>query len=295
MIRGRHHRVLVYVGAFLLFLFSVVPVLWIGFSSILPENAILSFPPDWLGYGLTLDNYNYIFTGEIPRSHEVTGQMRTMISQEVRRVPRTVFNSTVVAFGVMLINLIAGSLASYAYARLRFPGRVTTFFYITLSRLIPPVALAVPYYIIVQRLGLLDSYWSLILIYSVLTLPFTILILTLYFRGIPKEVEEAAQLDGCNVYQLLYRIVIPLALPSLIGTGLFAFMLSYSEFLFGLLITQSIKTRTLPVLLGSVSWNPDVTWGLLSASIFIGIIPTLLLIVPVWRYMVKGLTSGAFQ
>lgn len=295
MIHGRRHRVLVYGGAFLLLFFSLAPVLWIGFASILPENAILSFPPNWLGYGLTLDNYDYIFTGEIPRSHEVTGQMRTMISQEVRRVPRTVFNSAVIAFGVMLINLIAGSLAAYPYARLQFPGRAVTFFYITLSRLVPPVALAVPYYIIVQRLGLLDTYWSLILIYSVLTLPFTILILTLYFRGIPKEVEEAAQLDGCNVYQLLYRIVIPLALPSLIGTGLFAFMLSYSEFLFGLLITQSIKTRTLPVLLGSVSWNPDVTWGLLSASIFIGIIPTLLLIVPVWRYMVQGLTSGALQ
>ncbi len=125
-----------------------------------------------------------------------------------------------------------------------------------------------------------------------LTLPFTILILTLYFRGIPEEIEEAAQLDGCGPLQTLVRIVVPLALPSLIGTGLFAFMLSYSEFLFGLLITQSIKTRTLPVILATVSWNPDVTWGLTSASITIGLIPTLLLVVPVWRYMVKGLVAG---
>jgi multiple sugar transport system permease protein len=193
----------------------------------------------------------------------------------------------------MLVNLVAGSLAAYAYARLRFPARRTTFFFITLSRLIPPVALAVPYYTIVQKLGLLDTYWSLVAVYSVLTLPFSVLILTLYFRAIPREIEEAAEIDGCGPFQTLWRVTLPLALPSLIGTGLFAFMLSYSEFLFALLITTSIKTRTLPVILGSVSWNPDITWSLLSASIVLGLIPTVILVVPVWRFMVKGLTAGA--
>jgi ABC-type glycerol-3-phosphate transport system permease component len=120
-----------------------------------------------------------------------------------------------------------------------------------------------------------------------------VLILTLYFRGIPVEIEEAARIDGCGPFDVLWRVTIPLALPSLIGTGLFAFMLSYSEFLFALLITTSIKTRTLPVILGSVSWNPDITWSLLSASIILGLIPTLILVVPVWRYMVKGLAAGA--
>ncbi len=290
---NRGVKIATYVGAVLLALFITLPIVWLFISSIIPEESVLRFPPDWFGLGFTSDNYIYIFTGKIPESHLTSGQLRSMISQEIRMVPRTILNSLLIATGVMIINLIAGSLAAYAFARLHFTGRRVTFFFITLSRLIPPVALAVPYYVIVQKLGLLDSYGSLIAIYSVLTLPFTVLILTLYFRGVPREIEEAAEIDGCGPFDILWRVTIPLALPSLIGTGLFAFMLSYSEFLFALLITTSIKTRTIPVILGSVSWNPDITWSLLSAGFILGLIPTLLLVVPVWRYMVKGLATGA--
>jgi ABC-type glycerol-3-phosphate transport system permease component len=168
-----------------------------------------------------------------------------------------------------------------------------TFLFITMSRLIPTVALAIPYYAIVQSLKLLNTHWALILIYSVLTLPFTVLIMTLYFRDLPPEIEEAAQMDGCGPFGTLRWVALPLALPSMIGTGLFAFMIAYSEFLFGLLISTSRDSRTLSVLLSAVSLNPDVTWGLLSAGTVIGLIPTLLLVYPVWRFMVRGLVSGA--
>jgi len=293
MMKGWGIKLITYVGAIVLAIFVLAPLAWVFLSSVLPEASIISFPPNWFQYGFMDANYKYIFTGEIPRGAIATATLRTMISQEVRLVPRAVLNSLLVASMVMLINCLLGSLAAYPFARLRFAAKTPIFFFVTMSRLIPTVALAIPYYLIIQRLGLIDTHGALIIIYSVLTLPFTILILTLYFRGIPAEIEEAAQLDGCSPFQTLVRIVVPLALPSLIGTGLFAFMLSYSEFLFGLLITQSIKTRTLPVILATVSWNPDVTWGLSSASITIGLIPTLLLVVPVWRYMVRGLIAGS--
>jgi multiple sugar transport system permease protein len=289
----RGASILTYTGAVLLLIFILAPLVWLVISSLIPEEAILSRPPNWFGYGLTTENYTYILTGRIPQSHLVSGQMRTMISQEVRLVPRAILNSFIVAVGVMLVNLIVGSLAAYAYARLRFPGRRSTFYLVTLSRLIPAVALAVPYYVIVQRAGLQDTYWALIAVYSALTLPFSALILTLYFRAVPVEIEEAAVIDGCGPFDVLWRVTLPLALPSLIGAGLFAFMLSYSEFLFALLITTSIRTRTLPVVLGSVSWNPDITWSLLSAGIVLGLVPTVLLVVPVWRFMVRGLAAGA--
>lgn len=284
---------LTYTGAALLAFFILAPLAWLVISSIIPEESILTRPANWFGLGVTLENYIYILTGRIPQSHLVSGQMRIMISQEIRLVPHAILNSLVVATGVMIVNLIVGSLAAYAFARLRFPGRRSIFYFITLSRLIPAVALAVPYYAIVQRAGLQDTYWSLVAIYSALTLPFSTLILVLYFRSVPVEIEEAAVMDGCGPFQVLWKVTLPLALPSLIGTGLFAFMLSYSEFLFALLITTSIKTRTLPVVLGSVSWNPDVTWSLLSAGIVLGLLPTVLLIVPVWRFMVKGLAAGS--
>src|SRR4029078_13109359 len=135
----------------------------------------------------------------------------------------------------------------------RFPGRAALFSFVLFSRLIPTVAVAIPYYLIVQRVDLMNSYWALILIYSVLTLPFTTLVLTLYFRGIPEEIDEAAQLEGASHWRILRDIGIPLAFPSIVGAGLFSFMLSYGEFLFGLFITTTRERRTLPVIFRSLS------------------------------------------
>ncbi len=206
---------------------------------------------------------------------------------------RALGNSLLLACGTMLSSLVIGSLAAYAYARLRFPGRTATFNFILLSRLLPSVALAIPYYAIVLRLGLLNTYWALLAIYVVLTVPFTTLVLTLSFRTIPKEIDEAAQLEGASPRQVLWHITLPLALPSLVGAGLFTFLLAYSEFLFALLILTNSETRTLPVTLGILATNRDVAWGLLMASIVVGVVPTLLLVIPVWRFMIRGLTKGA--
>ncbi|MGH2437082.1 MAG: carbohydrate ABC transporter permease [bacterium] len=283
---------LVYPAAAAVLVFALAPFAWVVLSGFLPAVAILDQPPQWLRYGLIDDNFRYIFTGEVPQAYEVGGQLRKMISQEVRAVPRAALNSALVALGVLLLNWLFGAPAAYAYARLRFPGKAATFYLITASRLIPAVALAIPYFLIVQQLGLLDRHFSLVLIHTVLTLPFTILILTLYFRTIPQEIEEAAQIDGAPRGTVLRRIVLPLALPSLVGTGLFAFMMSYSEFLFALLVTSSAHARTLPVTLASIVQNPDVTWSLLSAGTTLAILPALILVWPIWRYMVRGLVSG---
>lgn len=291
--RSPVQRTLVYAGALLLAVFWFGPFVLVGLGSVIPEGNLVSFPPNWFASPPFLGNYDYIITGEIPQTYEQRGAMRSMISTEVRQVPRAILNSFLVAFATMLVSLILGSIAAYAFARLRFPGRAGVFNFVLLSRLIPTVALAVPYYAIVQRMGLLNTYWALIAIYSVLTLPFTALVLTLYFRNIPPEIDEAAQLEGASPWRVLWDIVLPLSAPSLIGTGLFAFMLAYGEFLFALLITTSAERRTLPVILATVSANPDVSWGLLMAAISLGTLPTLLLAIPVWRFMVRGLTAGS--
>lgn len=291
--RSAAQRLLVYSGALLLTIFWFGPFALVALGSVIPEGNLISFPPDWFADPPFLGNYDYIFTGDIPQNYLERGALRSMISNEVRQVPRTIVNSFIVATAVMFVNLVLGSLAAYAFARLRFPGRRAAFTFVLMSRLIPTVALAVPYYLIILRFGLLNSFWALIAIHSVLTLPFTCLILTLYFKAIPLEIDEAAQLEGASPLRVLWDITLPLAGPSLVGAGLFAFMLSYSEFLFGLFIQTSTKTRTLPVVLGALSTNTDVSWGLLMASIAIGTLPTLLLAFPVWRLMVRGLTAGA--
>jgi len=295
MKRGRSRRVVIYIGAILLAFFWFAPFVLVVIGAVIPETNLTSFPPNWFKDPPNLQTFDYIFTGKVPESYEQRGALRSMISSEVRDVPRAIGNSIVVATAVMLINVILGSLSAYAYARLRFPGKKAAFTFVLMSRLIPTVAIAVPYYLIVQSLDLINSFWALILIYSVLTLPFTTLVLTLYFRSIPIEIDEAAQLEGASPWRILKDIGIPLALPSIIGTGLFAFMLSYSEFLFGLFITTTRERRTLPVVLGSLSANTDVSWNMMMAGITIGILPTLILAIPVWRFMVRGLTSGAIK
>ena len=295
MKRSRTRRTIVYLGALLLAIFWLGPFVLVGIGSVIPEVNLLSFPPHWFKDPPTLATYRYIFTGEVPASYEQRGALRSMVSNEVRDVPRAIFNSFVVATAVMFLNLVLGSLAAYAYARIRFPAKAATFNFVLMSRLIPSVALAVPYYVIIQQLGWLNTYRALIAIYAVLTLPFTTLVLTLAFRGLPPEIDEAAQVEGASPWRILKDITVPLALPNLVGAGLFAFMLAYSEFLFGLFITTTRERRTLPVILGSLSANTDVSWGMLMASIAIGAIPTLLLAFPVWRFMVRGLTGGAVR
>lgn len=295
MRKGSTRQFVIYGGALLLAFFWFAPFVLVVIGSVIPEVNLLSFPPNWFVDPPNLQTYDYIFTGKVPESYEQRGALRSMISSEVRDVPRAIVNSVIVATAVMIINVIFGSLGAYAYARIRFPGRKAAFTFVLFSRLIPTVAIAVPYYLIVQAFNLLNSFWALILIYSVLTLPFTTLVLTLYFRGIPEEIDEAAQLEGASPWRILKDISIPLALPSIIGAGLFAFMLSYSEFLFGLFITTTRERRTLPVVLGGLSANTDVSWNMLMASITIGIIPTVFLAIPVWRYMIRGLTSGAMK
>lgn len=288
-------RIVVYISALLVFISIIGPLVLVFIGSIVPEIALLEFPPNWFSKGLIISNYKYIFTGEIPQRVEEKGTARSMISQEALMIPRGLVNSFAIAAGTMFINLILGSMAAFAYARLKFKGRITSFLFVLLSRLIPVIALAIPYYLIIQNLGLLDTYWSLIMIHSVLTLPFTILILTVYFRGIPPDLEEQALVDGCNKFQMFTRIIIPLSLPSLVAAALFSFMLSYSEFLFGLLISSTIRSKPISVMLTTLSVNPDVSMSLLNSSIIIAIIPSIILAAIVWRFVIEGLILGALK
>ncbi len=285
-------RILLYFAALVVFLFSAGPVVLSLLGSVIPDRALFSFPPDWFSSGLTFDNYRYIFTGEIPSSYEVRGALRGMISDAARQVPDSMINSTVVALGVMAVNIVFGAPAAYAFARMQFRGKTVSFMVIVLSRLVPAVALATPFYLLIQALGLLGTKLALVLVHSVLTLPFTVLILSVFFRRIPEDIEDAAIVDGCNRFQVFYKIVLPLSLPSLFATGLFAFMLSYAEFLFALVLSGEAANRPLSVVMAALARNTDVSWGLLNSAIFLAVLPSLALVIVVWRYVVEGILVG---
>jgi ABC-type glycerol-3-phosphate transport system permease component len=288
-------RVLVHLAALLLLVFCGGPIVIAFLGSIIPDQALFSFPPDWWSHGVTFDNYRYIFTGEMPAAYEVRGAMRGMISDAARQVPRSIVNSGLVALGVMAVNIALGAPAGYAFARMRFRGKRLSFMTIILCRLVPATALVVPFYLLIQAMGLLGTKTALILVHSVLTVPFTVLILSVFFRRIPEDIESAAMIDGCTRFQVFTKVVIPLSIPALLATGLFAFMLSYAEFLFALTLSGDAANRPLSVVMAALARNTDVSWGLLNASIFLAILPTVVLVVLVWRYVVEGILVGGVR
>lgn len=284
-----------YLWIVLLMVFVLMPLLVTLLASITPDKAIISQPAHWFTSGFNIDNYVYILTGKLPSQYTAEAGQRTlgMVSEEIRHLPTSMLHSIVVALLVMVIDLVLGAPAAYALVKIRFRGKGMVLNFILGSRLLPVVALAIPYYQLMQVLNLTNTLTSLVIIYIGLTLPFTVLILCVAFRQVDRSIEEAAQLDGLSPLQTLITIAVPLSAPSIVGAGLFAFMLSYSEFLFGLLLATNERVRTLPVTLASVSVNPDVSLGMITAGIILGVLPTLVVIIPVWRYMVRGLAEGA--
>lgn len=285
-------KIFVHLAALALLIFTVVPLLLVLLASITPDASMLAFPPRWFTRRPTLAYYDYIFTGKRPEAYELRGAERGMITEEVRQVPRGMGVSATVAVMVMAVNMVFGSMAAYAFARLRFRGKSATFSGIVMCRLLPAAALAVPFYLIVQSLGLLDTKLALVLVHSILTLPFSVLILTMFFRSIPVEIEEAAKIDGADPWKTFVRITLPLSASSLVAVGLFAFMLSYSEFLYSNILGGSEKTRTLPVIMAALSTNTDVAWGMFMAGVFLTLIPTLILVIVVWKFVVEGIIFG---
>jgi multiple sugar transport system permease protein len=286
-------RMLVYLVALVVFLFSAGPLILTALGGVIPDAALLSVPPKWFSKRPTLDYYRYIFFGVVPRSYEVRGADRGMISQEARQIPRAMLNSAIVATAVMAINIVFASMAAYAFARINFKGKQLTFMGIVMCRLIPAAALVVPFYLIVQAAGLLNRQISIIAVHCLLTMPFSVLILSLFFQKIPIEIEESAKVDGASPLTIFRRITIPLSASSIVATGMFAFMLSYSEFLYALVLGGTSRTRTISVVMASLSTNTDVAWGMLMAGVFLTLIPTLLLVVFIWKFVVENIVLGA--
>ena len=288
-------KIIIYFLALVVFLFCAGPLLLTVFGGIIPDAALLSYPPKWFSMKPSFAYYRYIFFGVVPSAYEERGAMRSMITEEARQIPHSMMNSAIIALSVMGVNILFGSMAAYAFARIRFRGKSATFMGIVMCRLLPATALAVPFYLIIQGMGLLDTKVAMVMVHSLLTLPFTVLILSVFFRRIPIDIEEAATVDGAGRMQIFMKITLPLSAASMVATGLFAFMLSYSEFLYSLILGGTQKTRTLSVAMAALSTNTDVAWGMLMAGIFITLIPSLILAILVWKFVVEGIILGAVK
>jgi multiple sugar transport system permease protein len=275
----------------LLVIYIAGPFLWVMSASFQGENELLRKPASFIPENPTTDNYRYVFTGQVPTAYEVTGQLRSRISQEARLIAPALKNSFIIALSVLLVNLLFATPAAYAFARLRWKYRTGVYNFILGSRLMPAMAIAIPYYVIIQSLKLMNTHLSLILVHSALTIPFSIWFLTMYITNIPREMEEAGLVDGCTYFQVLQKIVVPMIMPGLVAASAFAFMTSYNEFLFARFLTTSIASQTGPVIISSISGNPDVSYSLISVCLTLAMIPPILLAITMRKWLTEGLSS----
>ena len=283
------------IGAALILLFTGGPVLLALYGSLVPDRLLLNPDLSIIDRPLTLETYRYVFTGELPASYQQRGANRAMISDAARQVPLSIWNSARIALATMALNILLGAPAAFLFARYVFPGKKVSFLFLILSPLVPAAALITPIYIMMQALGLTGSVFGIILVHTARSLPFTVLILSVFFRKIPVELFEAAGLEGCSTFQIFRHIAVPLALPSIGATALFAFMLSYSEYMFSMVLSGDASARPVSVVMAALARNTDVSWSLLNTGIFIAILPTLALVALVWRFVVEGLLSGGME
>ncbi|MGH6924496.1 MAG: carbohydrate ABC transporter permease [Propylenella sp.] len=292
----RFGGILTAIGAFLILLFTAGPVVLAIGGSVIPDRVMFASDRG-LFDEVTLENYHFVFTGEVPPAYLKSGANRTMISDAARQAPRSLWNSAQIALAALAINIALGTPAAYIYGRYLFRGKRLSFMFLTLSPLVPTIALITPIYMIMQSAGLLGTKLGIILVHSVRALPFTVLILSVFFRKMPLELFEAAAIDGCSRFQSFLRIAVPLALPPMAATGLFAFMLSYAEFMFSMVLSGQATSRPVSVVMASLARNPDVSWSLLNTGIVIAILPTVAMVALVWRYVLADLVnvSGAVK
>jgi multiple sugar transport system permease protein len=209
---------------------------------------------------------------------------------------RWMVNSAVVAITSTSISLICSILAGYSLARLRYRGAAAIGWGVFVTYLVPPTLLFLPMAFVIAQLHLFNNYWSLILTYPTFLIPFCTWLLMGYFRGIPRELEEAALVDGASRVQAMVRVVIPLALPGILSAGMFAFTLSWGEFLYALVFMNDTVLKTIPVgVVNELIKGDEFYWGQLMAAALLGSIPVALLYSFFVDYFVAGMTAGAVK
>ena len=256
---------------------TLFPFYWMLVASLKPNNELYNLRtfPFWV-FNPTLDHYRYLF--------------------EKTLYARWLMNTLIVAISSTAISLVFGILAGYALARLRFVGAGVLGVAVFISYLVPQTLLFIPMFDVIKTLNVADTYWALILTYPTFLIPVCTWLLMGYFKSIPKELEESAMIDGSSRLRALVEIVLPLAMPGILSAGIFAFTLSWNEFIYALVFITTTPMKTLPVGVVNELIRGDVFfWGSLMAGALLGSVPVALIYSFFVEYYVAGLTAGAVK
>jgi len=297
---GRGRGIFLFAASALFLAYVLAPVAWLVSSSLQRDAEITSRPPHWIPHEPTLENFAAIFQA---RDKKVTYETRRAgdpatggyIPSTARNLIPSMWNSLVVALSVVALNLLVAVPAAYAMAKIRFIGRSTSIYFMLTTRVIPDIALVVPFFLFIRTFGLLDHLGSLVITYLAISVPFSIFILVSYFESLPDELDKAARVDGCSRLQTLLRVYVPLALPALVAVVLFTFLTSWNEFLLALMFTQTPKSQTMPIVVASFASDFTISFAFINAAGVLAVIPPVVMAIIFERYIVSGLTAGAVK
>lgn len=271
--------------------FTLFPVVWLLLSSVKEPSQVFAMPPQWI-FVPTLHNYEVALGLTIPTELETVTE--TQAGTGLSPFPKFLLNTVVVAVGTTVLALGLGSAAAYALTRF-FPRQRTGLLVgIMITRLVPPIVLIIPIYVIWRNLDLLDTHIGLILAYLTFALPFVIWMMRGFLLDIPVELEEAAMIDGASRFQALIRVVLPLAAPGLAATAIFVILLAWNDFFYALILTSG-NARTVTPYIGGFITDKAVLWGRLYASSAIIMLPVLMFGLAVQKQLARGLTGGAVK
>lgn len=253
-------------------LISIFPLLWMLMVSLKSGRDIID-PSIWI-FKPTLDNFK-----EAIQYRNILGYLR---------------NSFIVVIITTVISIFIGGLAAYGFARFDFKRRENTAFWILSLRMLPPMAIVIPFFIMAQLLNVLDTHIVLIISYMLFNIPFAIWMLRGFFEEVPEEIEEAALIDGCSRFQVFTKILLPLTTPGLIATAIFCIIFSWNEFVFALFLTSTSST-TLPTTVNLFLSITGTEWGEMAAVGIITVLPVLIFAMLVQKYLIRGLTFGGVK
>ena len=268
------------VGLFVAMLVICLPGIWIVLSSLRPTVEIMAKPPVWIPQELSIDAYVAMFSGIGKGGIPVLDYFR---------------NSLIISITSTVIAVAIGMAGGYAFARYRFRGKSGMFLGLMLTRTVPGIALSLPLFFLYVRLGIIDTHIGMILAYVALNVPFTIWLIDGFFRQVPKDLAEAAQIDGCTRWQAFWQVEFPLARPGIASAAIFAFLTCWNEFALASQLTRSVNSKTLPVGLLDYTAEFTIDWRGMCALAVVMIIPALILTYIVQKHLVGGLTSGAVK
>jgi multiple sugar transport system permease protein len=285
VIKEKTKKIIFYIVLAMIVFMILAPFLWMLISSVSPQVELISKPPHWIPEKMTFSRYLALF------GKAATGQS---VPAAASKFLAALQSSLIVSSATTLICMIAGTLSAYAFARLSIPGRSKFLIGILAAQMLPVIVVIIPLYLVMQSLDLMDTWRGLVLLYSGFMLPTVIWIMDSYFQTIPRDLEEAAMIDGCSRIGALWRVVLPLAGPGLVAVASFTFLSAWNEFFMSLIFTAS-HAKTITVIVTEFTTQFGIDFGLMATGGVIGSIPPLILAFLLQKYIVQGLTAGAVK